>query len=91
MSMLFPVKLIPILYTYICAIHIFRKVFPMDILGLHLSDDIEALLYIYCQHQAELKPGNIIHLYLLVLIHIRQTRTYLYYLLIIPYMYIQSP
>ena len=44
---------------------LYRKVFPVDILGLHLSNDIEALLFIYCQHQAELKPGkywlNLLH------------------------------
>jgi len=43
----------------LCKLWLFyRKVFPVDIIGLHLSDDIEALLFIYCQHQAELKPGT---------------------------------
>ncbi|KAK2185613.1 hypothetical protein NP493_229g01045 [Ridgeia piscesae] len=38
----------------------FRLLFPGDMFGVHPTDEVESILFVYCQHQSEVKPGVIV-------------------------------
>ena len=35
-----------------------RPLFPGDMFGVNPADEVEGLLFMYCKHQAEAKPGE---------------------------------
>ncbi|KAI0240607.1 hypothetical protein LSAT2_008670 [Lamellibrachia satsuma] len=37
----------------------FKLLFPGDMFGVHPTDEVESILFVYCQHQSEVKPGVI--------------------------------